>query len=237
MQNTASQYRQMIQALLPGVEQYIQDSQSRQVPVLKQQVAHALAKELQLEEHIRKGGLTTEKALAFTKSYLENSQHMHHPRYIGHQVSSHHLAAGVADFIQGAINNPMAIYEMGPSSSVIEQTIVNWMLEKAGWLRAESITDFRDIPNNGGGILTHGGSMANLTAMLAARARVAPAAWEDGTPQDLAVIGSEVAHYSIARSLSIVGLGSKSLIKVKTDTNEVLLPDDLPRALHMVPQP
>ena len=158
---------------------------------------------------------------------------MHHPRYIGHQVSSNHFASGIADFIQGVINNPMAIYEMGPASSVIEQTIINWMLEKAGWFKGESIIDFRDIQPNGGGILTHGGSLANLTAMLAARAAIAPKAWETGTPNDLVVIGSEVAHYSVGRAISIIGLGKQALIPVKTDGNEVLDPDDLHRALRL----
>lgn len=230
MKNTAADFQQMVEALLPQLSQYIADSQERKVPVLKQKLASDLAEDLQLSKWIREGGLTVDTMNELLDPYLAYSQHMHHPRYIGHQVSSHHLASGIADVVQGAINNPMAIYEMGPSASVIEQTIINWMLEKAGWLTAEGITDYRDIHGNGGGILTHGGSMANLTAMLAARAAIAPEAWTEGAPTDLVVLGSEVAHYSVARAISMMGMGKNAMVAVKVDANEVLRADDLYRA-------
>lgn len=192
--------------------------------------ATELASTLQLEKWITEGGLQGESASHFLTSYLANSQRMHHPRYIGHQVSSHHLSAGIADMIQGVVNNPMAIYEMGPSGAVIEQTIINWMLQKVGWLQQESITDFTPRADNGAGILTHGGSMANMTAMLAARARIAPQSWVEGTPADLVVMGPSVAHYSIARAVSVIGLGANSFVPIEVDDREVMLADDLPRA-------
>ena len=105
---------------------------------------------------------------------------MHHPHYIGHQVAVPHRMSGMADMVNGLLNNPMAIYEMGPAGLVIERTMVNWLLQKVGWFRGNGLGDFRYLENNGGGILTHGGSLANLTALSAARSAIAPEAWEEG---------------------------------------------------------
>ncbi len=227
MKNNPTELLQIIEAILPELHEYLRESMQGKGIVLQQQLASSLAKELNLLDWIKKGGINSENVNQFLSVYLKNSQRMHHPHYIGHQVSSSHLASAVADFIHGVINNPMAIYEMGPSASVIEQTLINWMLDKAGWFNGESIDDFNDLPNNGGGVLTHGGSMANLTALLSARAKVAPKAWSEGNPDNLVVIGSEVAHYSVARSISIMGLGKKNLVAVPTTEAEVLKPEYL----------
>ena len=65
------------------------------------------------------------------------------------------------------------------------------------------------------GVLTHGGSIANLTALSAARAAIAPEAWTEGTPSDLVILGPSTSHYSIARAISIMGMGQKTLYPVK----------------------
>ena len=212
MKNTANDLSKIITTILPVLHRYVEESMTGEGKVLQQKRASALAKDLNVLDWIKNGGLNPSNVNQFLEPYLENSQHMHHPHYIGHQVSSSHMASAVADFIHGVINNPMAIYEMGPSAAVIEQTIINWMLDKAGWYKGESIDIFDDVESNGGGVLTHGGSMANLTALLSARAKIAPEAWTEGNPSNLVVFGSEISHYSIARSISIMGMGNKNLI-------------------------
>lgn len=227
MKNTAAELSKIIETILPELHQYVADSMSGSGKVLQQQMASSLAKELNLVDWIKNGGINPDNVNQFLSVYLANSQRMHHPHYIGHQVSSSHLASAVADFVHGVINNPMAIYEMGPSASVIERTIINWMLDKAGWFKGDSIDDFYTIEGNGSGVLTHGGSMANLTALLSARAKIAPEAWDEGSPDNLVVIGSEVAHYSISRAISIMGMGKKNFVSVPTTASEVLKPEHL----------
>jgi L-2,4-diaminobutyrate decarboxylase len=227
MKNTASDLSVIIKKILPQLESYIETSMSGSGKVLKQELASKLSDDLNLTKWIKEGGVNEDNVSEFLKTYLDNSQRMHHPHYIGHQVSSSHLASAVADFISGAINNPMAIYEMGPSNAVIEQTIINWMLQKAGWFVGDSIEDFSQKDGNGSGVLTHGGSIANLTAILAARARIAPDAWDEGNPGDLVVMGSEVAHYSLARAISIIGMGKRNFVSVPTTDMEVLKPEHL----------
>jgi L-2,4-diaminobutyrate decarboxylase len=211
------------------LHEYRRASEAGETHVLRQKQADILATEMKLTEWIRKGGLSSANVGEFLTPYLENSQHMHHPGYIGHQVAVPHEGAAVADMVHGVINNPMAVYEMGPTASVIERVVINWMLEKAGWFTGE-IDDFSSNPvnlTNGAGVLTHGGSLANLTALLAARAHVAPDAWEKGTPENLAIIAPAATHYSLARAVSIAGFGQEALCYAPVNELDVLQPEKL----------
>jgi L-2,4-diaminobutyrate decarboxylase len=80
-------------------------------------------------------------------------------------------------------------------------------------------------------VLTHGGSLANLTALLAARAHVAPDAWRAGVPGDLALLAPRSVHYSIRRAAAILGLGEQAVIELEVDDLERIRPDCLNNAL------
>ncbi len=177
---------------------------------------------LELPQYIRNGGLRPEGMADFLKNYLQLSMHMHHPKYMGHQVAVPHVGSMMGDLIHGVIANPMSIYEMGPSAATVELEMVKWMLEKIGWSA------------NGSGVFTHGGSLANIHAMLTARAVIAPDAWEKGVPDDLVILASENAHYSIARAIGIIGLGSSAIMGIPTDENEVIIPEALERVIAEV---
>jgi L-2,4-diaminobutyrate decarboxylase len=105
--------------------------------------------------------------------------------------------------------------------------MINWMLKKLGWFKGKNLCDFSRLTKNGSGILTHGGSIANMTALSSARAAIAPNAWEDGTPEDLVVMGPSTAHYSILRALSIMGMGKKAFVPIPVDENEVIITSTL----------
>ncbi len=227
MKNNAAEFHPIIKKVNDRLNNYLESSYTPSSIVLSQKPAALLAEEMHIKEWIEKGGLSDKNVETFLDVYLEHSQHMHSPRYIGHQVSSHHLASGIADFIHGAINNPMAIYEMGPSAAVVERVMINWMLDKAGWLPSGDLYDFSYQEQKGDGVFTHGGSMANLTALLGARAAIAPEAWKEGTPKDLVVLAPEVSHYSISRAISILGLGQNNIISIPVDDEERMQPNAL----------
>jgi len=134
---------------------------------------------------------------------LEKSMHVHHPHYMGHQVAVPAPTAALAGLLSEFLNNGMAIYEMGAASTALEKIVVEWMCSKIkGW-------------ENGGGILTSGGTLANLTALLTARAVICEDdIWENGGGQDLAVMVSEEAHYCVDRALRIMAFGAEGIIKI-----------------------
>ena len=131
-----------------------------------------------------------------------------HPHCMAHQVPPPLPAAVLAETVAALLNNGMAVYEMGPASTPIELTVVAWMCRVLG------------LPAEAGGVLTSGGSVGNLTALLAMRqAHAGFDVWKQGAhggPQ-LAVVVSSDAHYSIARTLRVMGWGDAGVISAEID--------------------
>lgn len=194
---------------------YVAESQRGETPVLRRTPPRELADRLGLGDLIVKGGMTPATYRDFLTAFLSEGTRLHHPGFLSHQSASPDFPAALADLVHGATNNPMAIYEMGAAAATVEFEVLRWMLAKVGFPA-------------GGGVLTHGGSLANLTALLAARARAAPDAWEEGVPGDLVILAPPAAHYSIARAGSILGLGRRALVPLETDDLGRIDPARLP---------
>jgi len=208
-------------AAVEQLSDYVARSQRGDGPAVNRAPLDEVEQALDVRRTLREGGLDAARFGDFLAAYLERTTRLHHPGSMAHQVPAPDMPSALADFVHGAINNPMAIQEMGAAALAIERAVVEWMLEKVGWRMPES-----------DGVLTHGGSLANLTAMLAARARAVPSAWVDGVPNDLAVLAPASAHYSVARSVAIAGLGQAAFIPVETDELERIRPEKLGDALE-----
>jgi len=144
---------------------------------------------------------------AILHKMLSCGQNLHHPHYIGHQVPASVPIAGLFDAVSSITNQVMAIYEMGPWATAVEHAIVRALSRKVGW-----------EPHESSGLLTHGGSLANLTALLTARNVSLSRSWEDGVPAGAALVAHADAHYCVTRSAGILGLGTKQVFKVAVDS-------------------
>jgi L-2,4-diaminobutyrate decarboxylase len=200
---------------------YVEDSRAGICSATAQPDPDELAAELELDRWIREGGMDADAFAEWLPRYFDATVRLHHPGSMAHQVATPSVGAALADLVHGATNNPMAKYEMGAAGATIERQVVRWMLEKVGF-----------DPDAGGGVLTHGGSVANLTALLAARAHVAPDAWRAGMPGDLALLAPRSVHYSITRAAAILGLGEEAVIELEVDELERVRPDGLSGALR-----
>ncbi|NNK12165.1 MAG: aminotransferase class I/II-fold pyridoxal phosphate-dependent enzyme, partial [Flavobacteriaceae bacterium] len=155
------------------------------------------------EKDFWEGFLASESETNFFKEVLARTTHVHNPRYIGHQVCAPAPIAALSGLVSAMLNNGMAIYEMGMAPTAIERIITDLIGAKIGFDKSSR------------GILTSGGTLANLTAMLAARkAKVSKDVWKDGSSDRLAIMVSEEAHYCIDRAARIMGLGTDGIIKV-----------------------
>ena len=149
---------------------------------------------------------TSADPIPLLATILQRSIHLHHPQCMGHQVSPPLPLAALTGLMTGMLNQGMAVYEMGMTANALERIITQWL--------AEQLT----LGDAAGGLLTSGGTLANLTALLTARAVRAPTdVWEEGTTSRLAIMVSEEAHYCVDRAARIMGLGTEGIIKIPTN--------------------
>jgi L-2,4-diaminobutyrate decarboxylase len=184
-----------------------------------------IVEELALRTYVEHGGLTGEEFARFARKYLQATTRLHHPGSLAHQVAVPHHMGALGAMLGAFTNNPMAIYEMGPAGAAIEFFVINWLLEKVGWPPAPYGDEPTGPEIHGAGVLTHGGSLANLTALVAARTRLIPEIWQDGSPGDLALLAPAESHYSVARAAGILGIGASSIYSLEIGTGGTVLPD------------
>lgn len=142
--------------------------------------------------------------------YIAESLHLHSPNYMGHQVNPPAPLTALSDMVNGIINGSTAIFEMGRTGAVMERLVI------------EKFADLLGLADTAGGFLTNGGTLANLTALLAARAAKWPSgdAWSGGNQAFRpCIFVNEQAHYCIDRAVKIMGWGEAGIINIPSDEN------------------
>eukprot|EP01135_Chromosphaera_perkinsii_P005072 Nk52_evm4s313 gene=Nk52_evmTU4s313 len=148
---------------------------------------------------------------------------IHHGRNMGHQVGTPAPTAILATFFGDVLNNGTSIFEQGAAVVCLERLLCEWLAGRIGWTTGSA---------GGGagvtaeGVFTSGGSLGNLTALLCARENYhdklhphkdGASVWMDGLLSlhtQLAFLVSSESHYSVTRSIRIMGMGSAGLIHV-----------------------
>jgi len=140
---------------------------------------------------------------------LARGQNLHHPHYVGHQVPASVPLAAWFDAVTTLTNQVMAIYEMGPWATAVERAVVEQLGEALGF-----------EPGSFGGLVTSGGSLANLTALLTARNVALGKSWSHGlagkSPAPVLLAHAE-AHYCVTRSAGILGIGTDQVLRIPLD--------------------
>jgi len=133
------------------------------------------------------------------------------PRYFGFVIGGHLPAALAADWLTSVWDQNATLYVSAPANSVAEEVAAGWLLEILG------------LPATAGVGFTTGCTMANFTALAAARhALLAREGWDVearglyGAPEIDVVIGDE-AHVTILAALQMLGLGRDRVTRVPTD--------------------
>jgi L-2,4-diaminobutyrate decarboxylase len=218
------------EVILQALEEFYRESVSGEVPVIHQPRMGELIADMELDSLIRDGGLSGERLAHFIDQYLSALTRVYHPANIAHQQAVPHYAAALAGLVDNFVSSDGSIYELGPASVSIEYFLINWLLKKVGWNPAPLNPQDPTDAIHGGGILTSGGSIANLTVLIAARTQIAPEVWEEGNPDDLALLAPAETHYSIARAAGIMGLGHRAVYPLEIDDRGIVLPDRLTAA-------
>ncbi|MFD1333764.1 pyridoxal phosphate-dependent decarboxylase family protein, partial [Methylopila musalis] len=125
------------------------------------------------------------------------------------------LAARIGDMGAATLNLQAGSPRQSPGAAAIERALIRWLADAVGF------------PAGAGGLFLSGGSMANLTAVVAAREAILS---EADRPRGVAYITSET-HASVARALRIAGLARDRVRLVATDERVRMAPEALAAAI------
>lgn len=192
-----------------AVTKLISDHAARleSAPVVSSATPHDLEK--LFDEPLPLSGMPAEQIFEkFARDVEPHAMQVPSPRYFG-QFNPAPLAIGVwADALCSSLNQNAGAWRNGPTSAIIEAKVIRWLCELIGY-GADAF-----------GVLASGGSEANLIALKCARDRVSKDMCRLGvtaTGRGLTVYTSNQCHYSVEKSLDILGLGRESLRKIETD--------------------
>jgi aromatic-L-amino-acid decarboxylase len=224
----AKQHEQLGRAVTAIITEYAASLDSKRVTSTA--TPHDL--ERLFDEPFPEQGMASEEILGrFKTDVLAHAMQVASPRYYG-QFNPTPLPIGVwADTLASALNQNAGAWRNGPTSAMIEARVLRWLCELVGY-GPESF-----------GVLASGGTEANLIALKCARDRAQPSAagqtflsvpFNDlrSTPGNLTVYASEQCHFSIERSLDILGLGRGSLRKIPVDQNFHIRTDALQQQIR-----
>jgi aromatic-L-amino-acid/L-tryptophan decarboxylase len=136
-----------------------------------------------------------------------------HPRMYGYVASPATPVGAFASLAAAALNSNVTSWRSAPGPTEVERTTVRWLAELIGF-GGEGL-------NEGcGGLLTSGGSMANLNALFVAhRTRAHEVSrkglWGEQAPSTL--YASDQIHLSIPKAADILGLGREQVRVVPSD--------------------
>ena len=139
---------------------------------------------------------------------IESSRHNGHPRFFGYVASPSTPVGAFADLLASTLNASVTSWRSSPSATQIEQTVVRWLGALIGY------------DDNASGVLTSGGSMANLTALLIAHRNRSAGVSETGIQNSgprMTIYASDQVHFSIIKAAGILGLGHAAVRLVPTD--------------------
>ncbi|HEY2146119.1 MAG TPA: pyridoxal-dependent decarboxylase, partial [Steroidobacteraceae bacterium] len=131
-------------------------------------------------------------------------------------------AALAAAWLVSAWDQNSAMQVQSPAAAALEETALDWVRQLLG------------LPEGCGGAVVTGATMANFTALAAARhALLERMGWDVendglfGAPPITVVVGEE-AHSSLIKALGMVGLGRRRVVRVPVDGQGRMRADALP---------
>ncbi len=223
-------FREHAEAILPTLESHLADHSIRGLKLVEPAILLSLAKDLMTKEQGAVVPFDREKFKAIIDLYIKTGIQVHSPGFMGRQFSGVVPLAGVVDMVSSIVNQPSSFYEAGQLPNVAERIMANEFNQFIGYQ-----------PDRFTMITTSGGSLANLTALLAARNDKFPTVWNEGLwafegQLRPAIAISEEAHYSVSRAAGILGIGENQLVRLPINQAGQIDITKVPQALEAAEQ-
>ncbi len=133
------------------------------------------------------------------------------PRYFGFVIGGALPVTLATNWLSTAWDQNVGLHEVTPATSTLERVAMNWMLDLFG------------LPEDAGAAFVTGATVANFTALAAARNKVfRDVGWNVeaegliGAP-DITIIVSEETHPTVFKSLGMLGFGRNRVVKAPVD--------------------
>ena len=168
-------------------------------------------------------GRPLEELIDECRTVMDLSRHNGHPRFFGYVASPSTPIGAYADLIASALNANITCWRSGPAGTEIEQLVVRWLGSLIGY------------DDNAKGLLTSGGSMANMIALLIASRRkggveaARKGLWNSGPP--MTIYASEEVHMSIPKAADILGFGRDQVRVVSCDERQRMRVEELEKKI------
>lgn len=167
----------------------------------------------------------------------KNSLLVQHPHTIAHLHTPPLIASIVAEHFIAALNQSMDSWDQSPAATFVEQQMVDWLCKTY------------QLGEQSDGVFTSGGTQSNLMGLLLARdwfaaQRTQHDVQQDGLPDyahKMRIICSDKSHFTVQKSASLMGLGERSVVLVKTnvqgqiDIEQLQLTIDALKAQDLLP--
>ena len=166
-----------------------------------------------LHEPLPASGMSAMSGLDLAAEVLDTSLAQSRPRYLAYIGSSGLEIGALADLLAHSYDVNLALDAR--AASLMDHQTLQWLGEFLGF-------------PSGGGAFTSGGTISNITALVAARERAIPGSRFNGLGNAKPVVYcSSDAHYSVRRGIELLGIGSRNVRSVPIDDERRLSPSAL----------
>lgn len=154
--------------------------------------------------------------------FLNNSLKVHHPHSLAHLHCPTMVTSQIAEILINATNQSMDSWDQSPAGSLMEVLLIDWLRQKVGYGAGQA------------GVFTSGGTQSNLMGVLLARDWCIAKHYtdKDGKPwsvqrdgipsdamQNVKVLCSQNAHFSVQKNMAMMGMGFASVVSVPVNDN------------------
>lgn len=164
----------------------------------------------------KKGRPVKEVVKQMENEIFKYSGNANHPRFFAFVPGPASCVSWLGDVMTSAYNVHAGGTKLAPTVNCAEQQVIRWLADQAGF------------GEKAGGIFVSGGSMANITALIAARDKKLN---DDNFTKGVAYI-SDQTHSCVAKGLRAIGVTNKRIRIIPTNDNFEMITEELEKAIQ-----
>jgi len=199
LEPSAAEMRRVVEAALARIVPHLESLGEQ--PAAEEDLEAGLALARRLEEPLPERGTDVETLLdQLFHDVVGHSFNAAGPGYLGYIPGGGLFLSAVADLVASSVNRYTGVFAAAPGLVQLELNVVRWLCELVGFGRGS------------GGFLASGGSMATLSAVVAARHEKLGEELLDGV-----LYASDQVHHCVTKAARLAGLPARAIRVLASD--------------------